>query len=67
MSSPDVRLEFLESKIAFQEDTIQQLNDALVGQQDRIDALEALVRMMLEQLQGGDQPDLPGDEPPPHY
>ncbi|HAR31711.1 MAG TPA: hypothetical protein DCR65_09295, partial [Gammaproteobacteria bacterium] len=34
-----VRVEELETKAAFQEDTIRELNDALVGQQARIDQL----------------------------
>ena len=34
------RLTELESRVAFQEDTIQKLNDVLVGQQEQIDKLE---------------------------
>ena len=69
MPSDDERFEAFESKLAFQEDTIQQLNDALVEQQLRIDHLEASLRSLLEQAEDG--PELPGltpeDERPPHY
>jgi SlyX protein len=68
LHSADDRLEAMESKLAFQEDTLQQLNDALVAQQARIDHLEALIMMLGEQL--GSQPeegaDMP-EPPPPHY
>ena len=37
------RLEELESRVAFQEDAIDQLNDALVQQDLRINRLEAAV------------------------
>ena len=68
VSSRETRLEALETKVAFQEDTIQQLNDALVGQQDRIDRLEAMVFMLAEQLRAGEEPDAELVEPPPpHY
>jgi SlyX protein len=68
VSSHDARLELLETKVAFQEDTIQQLNDALVGQQARIDQLEALLRVLAEQLRAGQEPEAEIVEPPPpHY
>lgn len=67
MASHEARLETLESRLAFQEDTIQQLNDALVGQQTRIDRLEALLMLMAQRF--GSEAAAPGpvDEPPPHY
>ncbi|MDH3640872.1 MAG: SlyX family protein [Gammaproteobacteria bacterium] len=65
----DERFETFETKLAFQEDTIQQLNDALVEQQSRIDHLEISLRSLLERFD--DEPDLPdisvADERPPHY
>jgi len=68
----DQRFETFETKLAFQEDTIQQLNDALVEQQSRIDQLEISLRSLLERFDGEpDLPDLPdisaADERPPHY
>jgi SlyX protein len=69
MNTDDERFEVFESKLTFQEDTISQLNDALVQQQNRIDQLEATVRSVLERMEEG--PDLPdfnaADERPPHY
>ena len=69
MQSNDERFEIFETKLAFQEDTIAQLNDALVKQQSRIDHLEASLRSLLERID--DEPDLPEltpeDERPPHY
>jgi SlyX protein len=69
VTAADDRLETLETKVAFQEDTIQQLNDALVAQQARIDHLESLVMLLVEQLGALQEPDGPGsvEPPPPHY
>jgi SlyX protein len=69
MQSDDERFEAFESKLTFQEDTIAQLNDALVAQQSRIDDLEASLRSLLERVEGTPElPDLaPEDERPPHY
>jgi SlyX protein len=60
-------LESIESKLAFQEDMLLQLNEALVAQQARIDKLEAAVRTLAEQVQtpASDLAERP--EPPPHY
>jgi len=68
MSIDDPRLEALETKVAFQEDTIQQLNDALVAQQHRIDQLEALLRVLAEQFGTSQEPtEQLVEPPPPHY
>ncbi len=65
------RLIDLESRFLFQEETIRELGDALVGQQQRIDLLEASLKVVVEQLQRGDAGDdatqRPEDERPPHY
>ncbi len=58
------RLEALEGKLAFQEDTLRELSDALIAQQARLDRLEAWIRMMAEQ--SGDD-DASPEPPPPHY
>jgi SlyX protein len=68
LSSVEPRLESIESKLAFQEDAITQLNDALVAQQARIDQLEAAIKALTEALQT--QPEDAADTtepPPPHY
>lgn len=65
------RLVDLESRFSFQEETIRELSDALVRQQQRIDKLEASLNVVAEQLQrgnaGDDAPHTPKDERPPHY
>ena len=64
----DSRLEEIESKLAFQDDALQQLSEALVAQQGRIDRLEASIRSLAEQLRAlkDRAPDSP-EPPPPHY
>lgn len=63
------RINELESRLAFQDDSIQALNDAIVKQQQLIDLLERKVQVLikshndlLEQM--GDADD---NVPPPHY
>jgi SlyX protein len=67
-SSANTRLDDIESKLAFQEDTLHRLSEALVGQQARIDQLEAAVRNLAGRLQGDadDGAEMP-DPLPPHY
>lgn len=68
MSSDDPRLEALESQVAFQEDALRELSDALIAQQLRIDQLTSQVLRLTERL---DTAGTPGDgmpePPPPHY
>ena len=66
----DSRLVDIETRIAFNEDAINQLNDVILMQQKRIEQLEELCKRLREQLQqampasdGGK----PADEKPPHY
>lgn len=65
----DQRLIDLETRIAFQEDSIQALSDEIYRQQKELDRLQQLCNLMLQQLQdvnaGG--PTGPVDEKPPHY
>ena len=64
------RLVELETKLAFQEDTLQELNNVIVGQQRLIDELAEKVRQLEARLKDL-QPSLvatPQEEtPPPHY
>ena len=63
------RLDELESRMAFQEDTIASLNEALVAQQQRIAYLEKMLDLLIERYREA-APDmaLPEEEPPPpHY
>ena len=65
------RLTIIETKIAYQEDTIQALNDVIYQQQQRIDRLESTNKLLIERMRdlseslattGG-----AADERPPHY
>lgn len=60
----------LETKAAFQEQTIEELNQALIHQQFALDKLQNQVRQLAEKLQGvaGSQVASRAEEtPPPHY
>jgi SlyX protein len=64
------RIDVLESKISFQEETIQQLDDIIVDQQTRLERLEKSFRVLLDDVlaQKNQQPPNPDDDaPPPHY
>ncbi|PCH62824.1 MAG: SlyX protein [Gammaproteobacteria bacterium] len=60
----------IETRIAYQEDTIQQLNDVVTKQQKQIDRLEDLSRLLTERYQNLNTTETNGnitDEKPPHY
>ena len=68
MSRDSYQLDALETKLAFQEDALQELSDALVAQQARMYRLEARIELLTEQLahqaeSGGGS----SEQPPPHY
>ena len=71
MSEPDAsgpRLDTLEARIAHQDRTIEDLNQAVLDQWKRIDALTRQVARLLDQVQeAGDGAGPPPDRPPPHY
>ncbi|MBA56423.1 MAG: SlyX protein [Pseudomonadales bacterium] len=59
----------VETRMAFQDDTIQQLSDVIYRQQQQIDKLDKTVQLLVDKVQDLMQ-DLPGkvvDEKPPHY
>ena len=64
------RIEELESRIAFQDSTLEELNDVIVKQQFQIDKLEKNLEMLSAQLKNM-APSLVASEkeetPPPHY
>lgn len=64
------RIADLESRLAFQDETVDQLNKVVVGQDQRIARLESLLRRTREQVEMllPLMHAAPGDEPPPpHY
>jgi SlyX protein len=65
------RLVEIETRIAFQERTIKDLNDVLCEQQQEIDRLgsicDALVKRVKEVLEFTPGIDAPANEKPPHY
>lgn len=67
-SSARERIIELEKKAAFQEDLLDQLNQALVEQQKRIDLLEKRMKALYGQIESGVFIKRPEEEsPPPHY
>jgi SlyX protein len=64
------RIAELESRLAFQDDTVEQLNVVVSDQDQRIARLEALLRRTREQVEMllPLMHAAPGEEPPPpHY
>ena len=63
------RMARLEEQIAFQEDVIQKLDDALAYQQKQLMAAERKIELLIQQLRKieANQRVLRDDEKPPHY
>ncbi|MGX9366593.1 SlyX family protein [Desulfoplanes sp. PS50] len=65
----DEQLEKLQAEMAFQERTIEKLNQALISQQCQIDEMGRQIRFLAEKLreerlvEHTNEP----DPPPPHY
>ena len=62
------RIDLLETRLAFQDDTIETLNKTITEQWLRIDALTRQLATLSERLQEAESR-APGavNEPPPHY
>ena len=70
MTDPDLpaRLDALETRIAFQDHIIEELNDTIAAQWRQIDLLTAKMTQMEAQLRSGAHIADPATEkPPPHY
>lgn len=63
------RLDEIEAKLALAEDLIDTLNQTVFRQQERIDLLQAELRLLYAQLQAQqtDEARTPREEIPPHY
>jgi SlyX protein len=63
------KVEDLESRIAFQEDTLETLNKVVIDQQKEIDKLNSYIRILKEKITSVEtsisQPE--NEAPPPHY
>jgi SlyX protein len=65
----EARLNELEAKVAFAEDLIETLNQAVIRQQAQIDSLQQQLRLLHQQLRDAlpEEARTPRDEIPPHY
>ncbi len=60
----------LESRLAFQDDSIEQLSETVARQQRQIDDLTRMVKIINKQLKSTSQdsgPSTADEPPPPHY
>ncbi|MDD2768662.1 MAG: SlyX family protein [Methylococcus sp.] len=67
----EARLVDIETKLAYQEDTVLALNDVVSRQQKRIDQLEMTVKLLVERIRqmaaAAEAASPMADERPPHY
>lgn len=62
------RIDTLETRLAYQDDTIETLNQTITAQWKQIDALTRQIALFSERLQEAEaNAPGPANEPPPHY
>ena len=62
------RIDTLEARLTFQDDTIETLNRTVTEQWARIEALTRQIAALSDRLQEAEsQMPRPANEPPPHY
>jgi SlyX protein len=62
------RLDALESRVAYQDETIETLNATITAQWKQIDGLNRQIAMLSERLQEAEAGQgAPANERPPHY
>ncbi len=63
------RIEELETKITFQDHSIEELNQALIQQQNDINKLTRIVENVISQVEriGDGNANTGAEPPPPHY
>lgn len=67
--SIEERVMDLESRLAFQDDTIQTLNDVLIKQQRSLERMQLQMAALIKRQEemGGQFEAFEEDAPPPHY
>jgi SlyX protein len=66
--SLEARIEALETRLMFQDATIETLNETVTSQWREIDALKRRIANLSERLQEAEAGlPRPANEPPPHY
>ena len=66
----DERIDDIEAKIAYQEDTIERLNQAITRQQEMINRLERMCKLLgerISEIKSDKASDASAEPPPPHY
>lgn len=69
-ASPASRIDALEIRIAYLDETIETLNTTITAQWKQIDALSREMLALRERLDDAEmksETDSPPDQPPPHY
>jgi SlyX protein len=62
------RIDALEARIMFQDDTIETLNQTITAQWREIDALKRQIALLGDRLEEArSNEETPANEPPPHY
>jgi len=64
------RINEVETRLAFQETTLQELNEALTSQQQQLSQMQAVLEKLRErivELASNMLPDSAVEPPPPHY
>jgi SlyX protein len=70
MSTVQADIEQLQMKMAFQEDTIESLNLALIEQQRQMDDLEFKIKQLISKMSAIEPSNMASEKeemPPPHY
>ncbi len=63
------RFQSIESKVLYQERTVDELNSVVTAQQNQIDELLAETKRLRKIIEGGQEGSVDADDeqPPPHY
>jgi SlyX protein len=70
MSNVETDIEQLQMKMAFQEDTIESLNQALIEQQKQMDDLQFQLKQLVSKISAIEPSNMASENeemPPPHY